>query len=164
MNKNEIDYWEAKRRQEEAVKQRNVQKKRFERDIEEVGGDIKKTMDFRLQSGEIDWSLFNLIMTVQDFTDVRDLNEAVMKMYRYCYAHMTTLQRNNEGMKDLLNQLRESGNRAQKNRIDQELAVKSPFLVAHQTLDKLKSRAKTRSKSGIISYTEEQARKEGFDL
>jgi len=148
-----------------AQTQHDEQRKKFNKDIAELSGTAKAAIEFRVQNEEIDFALFNYILTVHDFTDVKDLNEAVMKMYRFMYVHMMNLQRANEEMKDLLMAYRaEEENAERRTRLDTVVTKESPFLMAHKFLRAIQERAKNRSKSGIISYTPDEAKDMGLKV
>ena len=150
--------------------QHDVQREKFNRDVEEIGAKDKLAADFRVQTGETDFSLHNWIMTTCDFSECKELLETVMFYYSKIYSYLMIFQRSNEELKNIVAQLsgmpelQEHLNRSMRKRMSAALLVASPFESAQKGLKEISKRARTRSSMGIKSYNEEEAAKLGIDI
>lgn len=164
MKRKEEFFKEEKQNSDLAKQQHQIQRQKFQDDVEQLTNEQKRVAEFRLQSGKVDFSLFNYILTVHDFSKCADASESLFQFYRYVYQHLQDLQRSNEALRNLCEQLMPHMNRAQRKIFDKDLEKKSPFLMAQDFGKEIQKRAKKRSEAGITSYTPEDAKKMGLKL
>ena len=163
--KRKEDYFKEEQKNSQLAKQQHeIQRQKFREDVEDLTNEQKRIADFRIQTGEVDYSLFNYILTVHDFSKCSDASESLFQFYRYIYHHMVDLQRSNEGLRGLCEQMLPHMNRAQRKIFDKDLDKKSPFQMAQDFGKEIQKRAKKRSEAGIKSYTLDDAKKMGIKI
>lgn len=164
MKSKEEYFKDEKQASDLAKKQHQIQKQKFQKDVEELTNEQKRIAEFKIQAGKTDFSLFNYILTVHDFSKCSDASESLFAFYRFIYQHLVDLQRSNEDLRSLCQQMLPHMNRAQRKILEADLEKKSPFLMAQDFGKEIQKRAKSRSELGIQSYSPDDAKNMGLSL